>query len=97
MLKHNEVNPLSVFGLRMVEHCPPHFTPVAFDLRVSQKEITDWVWEHLDGRFYIGDVYSDTAGGSVTVQKVICFEEPGEASYFALMLTTVNTRPESSF
>lgn len=90
MLKHNEVNPLAVFGLRRVEHCPPHFTQVKFDLSTQEKTITDWIWEHLDGRFYIGDYYHESTSSGVNMQKMVAFETPGEASYFSLILDTIN-------
>lgn len=97
MLKHNEVNLLAVFGLRRIDHCPPHFTPVRFDLRVHEKMITDWIWEHLDGRFYIGDCYSHLDNGNIDAQKMVAFEESSEASYFALMINTINQHSESVF
>jgi hypothetical protein len=90
MLKHNEVNPLAVFGLRRVDHCPPHFTKVTFDLATQEKTVTDWIWEHLDGRFYIGDFYIESTGSGVNMQKMVAFETPGEASYFSLILDTIN-------
>jgi hypothetical protein len=97
MLKHNEVNPLTVFGLRRMDHCPPHFIPVLFDLRVAEKQISDWVWEHLSGRFYYGDFYTELSNGTLTAQKMFAFEEPGEASYFALMIDTVNNINDLTF
>lgn len=97
MLKHNEINPLAVFGLRRVDHCPPHFSPVRFDIKVNEKQITDWIWEHLDGRFYFGEYYYDSGNGAFASQKMAAFEEPGEASYFALVLDTVNKSPDYSF
>jgi len=90
MLKHNEANPLSVFGMRRMDHCPPHFTSVKFDLRTDEKVISDWVWENLDGRFFIGDEYINTPGSSVAMQKMVAFESPGEASFFSLLLDTIN-------
>lgn len=90
MLKHNEVNPLAVFGLRKVDHCPPHFTPVLFELGTNEKNITDWIWENLDGRFYLGDYYTENSTGGLSVQKMASFEIAGEASLFALVLNTIN-------
>lgn len=92
MLKHNEVNPLTVFGLRSVDHCPPHFTRVEFDLKTSEKAISDWIWANLSGRFYYGDWYSnsDIVNGGVSFNKCVAFEIPAEASYFALMITQIN-------
>lgn len=90
MLKNNEVNPLTVFGLRRVDSNPPHFTTVHFDLACQEKTITDWIWENLDGRFYFGDFYTETDSGGTSAQKMVSFEIPGEASYFALILNTIN-------
>jgi hypothetical protein len=93
MLKHNEVNPLAVFGLRRMEHFPPHFTAIKFDLYCNEKHISDWIWEHLDGRFYLGDEYSDSENKqNISIQKLAGFESPGEASYFSLILDTINKR-----
>ena len=95
MLKLNEVNPLAVFGLRQLEHCPPHFTPVDFDCLVDDKDITDWIWANLDGRFYFGDAYTKEVSEEATLStgflKRAAFETAGEASYFALVLSTFNT------
>jgi predicted nucleotidyltransferase len=90
MLKHNEANPLNVHQMRRVEHLPPHFTKVMFTLGTQEKIIVDWIWENLEGRFYLGDWYSEKATGTLDVQKVAAFETAGEASLFALILDTVN-------
>ena len=90
MIKHGEVNPLNVFGLRQLEHCPPHFAQVPFDLATSEKRITDWIYENLDGRFYFGDyIFSDDDG--TKMRKCAAFELHSEASYFSLFLDKVNT------
>lgn len=91
VLKLNDVNPLSVFGLRQVDHCPPHFVVFQFDLHAQEKTITDWIWENLEGRFFFGDDYISTTGGGVEIQKIVGFEIPGEASYFSLLQSTFNT------
>jgi hypothetical protein len=94
MLKHNEANPLAVFGLRRMDHCPPHFTKIMFDTYVSEKVFTDWIYEHLSGRFYYGDWYKETDNGKTGQTRCLGFEEPGEASYFSLILDTINKQPE---
>ncbi len=91
MLKHNEANPLSVHQLRRMDHCPPHFTFVHFNLSTVEKNITDWIWENFEGRFYIGDHFTEEQNNSFSMQKIAAFEIPGEASYFALILNTINT------
>ena len=98
MLKHNEVNPLSVFGLRNLDHCPPHFTRFTFDSNILDKTIADWIYENLTGRFYLGDeYYTHDSNGKVGIRKCAAFENPGEASYFALQLDTIIQKAQSSF
>jgi len=96
MLKLGDANPLAVFGLRQLAHCPPHFTPVDFECLVDDKDITDWIWANLDGRFYFGDAswanqQSIDISLSTGFLKRAAFETAGEASYFALVLSTFNT------
>jgi hypothetical protein len=92
MLRYGEANPLAVFGLRELDHCPPHFTRVEFDLKTSDKDISDWIWTNLSGRFWLGDWYSKDSDTHVNFQKCAAFEIAGEASMFALVLDTVNKR-----
>lgn len=92
MIKMGEVNPLSVFGIRQLNHSPPHFTVVDFDLRVQEKTITDWIWTNTCGRFYIGDHYYESENsGYMNMCKRVSFELPAEASYFSLLLNTINS------
>lgn len=95
MLKYGEVNPLAVFGLRKLDHCPPHFIPVEFDSRVSDKEVSDWIHVNLQGRFYLGDKYVEREGSSASMVKCAAFEQAGEASYFALQLDQINSHTSS--
>jgi hypothetical protein len=87
MLKYGEVNPLSVFGLRAMGHCPPHFEKVTFDAVTTDKKIRDWVYENLTGRFWLGDLVSENN----SIQKCAAFELKSEASYFALLLPEINS------
>lgn len=91
MLKHGEINPLNVHVLRRMEECPLHFTAIDFELRTSEKHITDWVYENLAGRFWIGDYFSINDAGSITATKRISFEIGAEASYFGMFLDQINT------
>lgn len=91
MLKYKEPNPLAVFGLRRLEdHCPDHFVTVDFDIKCQEKNILDWVWTNLSGRFYFGDYYYRNSDGAIETKKRIGFETPGEASMFALVLDQLN-------
>lgn len=89
MIKNGEPNPLNVFNLRRFEHCSPHLEKVYFDSRTSDKAITDWIYENLEGRFYFGDmVLLDEK--NYHIQKCAAFEIKSEASYFCVMLDTFN-------
>lgn len=91
MTKLFQVNPLNVHGLRVLEHCPPHFYAVDFDLSASAKKISDWIYENLSGRFYFGEVFvTDENSGSTVMKRRAAFEIHSEASYFALSLTEIN-------
>jgi hypothetical protein len=86
MLKHGEVNPLNVHGLRRLEHCAPHFEKVFFDSNCWDKTILNWIHENLEGRFYLGEQLA----GPLVTRKCAAFERHSEASYFTLMLDTFN-------
>ncbi len=93
MLKNGEINLLNVHGLRQIAHCPPHFERVVFDLYVTEKTITDWLYENLEGRFYIGEVdtRSQKPNGKLMRQHCVAFELHEEASYFSLLLPQINS------
>jgi len=90
MLKNGHPNPLNVHNLRQLDWCPPHFTSVIIDNTIPQKTLSDWLYENLDGRFYLGPIDVDATGENAkkfAVRKTqIAFEIPNEASYFGLFL-----------
>lgn len=90
MLKHGDINPLNVFDLRELKHCAPHFCKVTFDLKTNEKSIKDWIYTNLQGRFWLGDVYTEDESDSYQMVKCAAFEIHAEASYFSLMLDTFN-------
>lgn len=89
MLKHGEVNPLGAYGLRQLDFVPPHFVSVVIDpTRTTEKDIADWIWENLQGRFYVGPI--DIAEDGHYYRRVrVCFELPEELSYFSLSLNQI--------
>lgn len=93
MLKLGEPNPLNVHQLRQLKHCPPHFEQVVFMSYITPKEVSDWIYENLEGRFYVGDVdVARTPGGKVIDRNtLVAFELASEASYFSIILPTLNT------
>lgn len=92
MIKHDEINLLNVLGIRQFDHLAPHLTKVVFDLKTKEKTITDWIYENLEGRFWLGSyVYQDDTGMSMSC--CAAFEIHSEASYFSLMLDQFNCHP----
>ena len=91
MLRNGEANPLTVHGLREMGHCPPHFVQVKFELRYSFKQVSDWIWENFQGRFWLGDMYYTNENGSISMSACAAFEIPGEASMFSLCLDQIQT------
>ena len=90
MLRDGEPNPLTVHGLRELQHCPPHFTKVVFDLCVNEKQVTDWIWEKFEGRFWFGQFYyRETPEDNLSLSHCAAFELPGEASMFSLCLDQI--------
>jgi hypothetical protein len=84
-----QLNPLNIFGLRQLNHCPPHFFSVDFDLATTDKKISDWIYENLAGRFFLGDVLVTNERGQ-HIRKRAGFEVHGEATLFALQLSEIN-------
>jgi len=89
MIKAGTINPLNVFALRKVAHCPLHFEKVYFDLRVDLSDIINWIEENLEGRYHIGQHYKESSGGN-SLQYIAAFEHHAEASYFAIMQYQIN-------
>lgn len=89
MLRNGEANPLTVHGLREMGHCPPHFVRVTFDLYNNRKQVTDWIWENFEGRFWFGDWFYLSEDGRCVMSACAAFEIPGEASMFSLMLDQI--------
>ena len=83
------VNPLNLFNLRRVNHCPPHFFAVDFDISAGDKKISDWIYENLSGRFFLDDAVV-FVGDQTKITKRAAFEIHGEATYFALQLNEIN-------
>jgi hypothetical protein len=84
-------NPLNINDIRKVEHIPPHFIRVTFDLRASKQDIINWIYENLHSRFYADNIeIMDSDTGRSTMKFVVSFEDHAEASYFSLFLPNIN-------
>ena len=89
-LKHQEPNPLAVFNMQRVTFCPPHFQTINFDLRAGEKAILDWIYENVEGRFFLG---GKVTSGGMAITECAAFENHSEATYFSLFLPTININP----
>ena len=94
MLRTGEINPLDVHAMRRMDHCPPHFARVVFDIATDDKTITDWVYTNLAGRFYYGDHHHKDEQGRNHLSKLLAFEIHSEATYFVLLMDQINSRAE---
>jgi len=66
--------------LRQLDFWSPHLTIVdVTGIRSYEKKISDWVWKHTKGRFWIGEHYENR-----TWKFLIGFEVAYEATYFNL-------------
>jgi hypothetical protein len=86
-----EMNQLAVHGLRVVAELPPHFEVVIFDLKVAAKNVTDWIHENLEGRFWFGEYLKLDIDGELSMSRAVAFEVHAEASIFLLSLDQVNS------
>ena len=91
MLKYGEPNILTIKNLRRItSHCPPHFEKVHFSMRGIDKDITDWIWENLSGRFYFGTVdIPSESGKGYSRSSMAAFEIASEASMFSFHISSV--------
>lgn len=97
MLKHGEINPLNVHDLRRLDWCPPHFERIILDQMSDPKVLTDWIYENLEGRFYLGPIdvkvsdHTDLRSDKkyFNRQTLIAFELASEGSYFSLCLPNI--------
>ena len=64
-----------------------------FEPYATEKQITDWLYENLEGRFYVGaiDIARTPGGKPIDRNLLVAFELPAEASYFSLILPSINT------
>lgn len=90
MIRTGEANPLAVFGLRRLEHCPPHFVQVRWRAVGPLKSVSDWIWENLDGRFYLDSDNAKDDENSYDFFFCAGFEIAAEATHFSLCLDQIN-------
>jgi len=91
MFKFGTANPLNVHNLRRLDYCPPHFVKLELDYyQYNDKDLSNWIYENLVGRFYLG--YADVpVAHSMSRRHIVGFEIPSEVSYMGLSLPSIST------
>lgn len=84
MYSEHQINLLTALNLRRVNVLPPHFLPVYFILRGSEKDVVDWIAENLQGRFFVAHRVVISATGQPTILYCAAFEDHSESTYFSL-------------
>lgn len=70
----NKLDPLAVLpNGRELSTSPRHFVKIPLTAMIDAKIARDWIWKNLTARFYIQQ------------NHYASFEDPGEASMFALI------------
>jgi hypothetical protein len=76
LYRDNSVDPIGVLNQgRELSVCPVHFYKITggqYKTNSQIREIRSWIWKHLSGRFSISADF-------------VAFEDPSEASMFALI------------
>lgn len=74
-------NPLDLFNARAMPVAPPHFEYTEIELKYNlESAVTNWIEDHLKGRFYVGKTVGKSGGNVIKVG----FEEGKELSYFSI-------------
>ena len=90
MDKKGKINPLSVFGMRRVSFCPPHFESANVDLTYNlSRVIESWIDENTKGRYYLGQRVIDSDNRDLGRRKIkyvttVSFENSKDLSYFLI-------------
>jgi hypothetical protein len=84
-LKHGKVNPLNALELRKCDFPAHHFyyTIIPKFTTVNYKNINDWVYQNLNGRYYIGQSL-DLIDNNISYVLKIGFEQEKEVSFFKI-------------
>ena len=82
-LSRNEVNPLSVLGLRKLSFIPEHFSKITVDL--SDIKILDhWINYNLNSRYAIKKTFSIDSNKKMVEVLEIGLEDPREITMLSL-------------
>jgi hypothetical protein len=82
-LNRNEVNPLSVLGVRKLSFIPEHFSKISIDNKSDIKLLDQWINYHLNSRYALKKTFEINETKKIAETIEIGIEDPKEL----LMLT----------
>lgn len=85
-LKHGKPNPLNLLDLRRVRFPARHFHYTVLSKFNPNRSMNmdDWIYQNLNGRYYVGQTVILDATNTITYVTKIGFEEEKELSFFLL-------------
>jgi hypothetical protein len=82
-LSRNEVNPLSVLGVRRLSFIPNHFTKIKIGI-CDLKNLDQWINYHLNSRYAIRKTLSLDSNNKTVEMIEIGVEDPREITMLTL-------------
>ena len=82
-LSRNEVNPLSVLGIRRLSFIPNHFTKVKIGI-CDIKNLDQWINYHLNSRYAIRKTLALDNGNKTVEMIEVGLEDPREITMLTL-------------
>lgn len=83
------INPIAALQKRECKELPLHFTSVKLPEETwNLKPYKEWIAKNLSGRYFVGERFVFKNDYAVK-EYVASFEEPGEATMFALIAATL--------
>lgn len=82
-LNRNEVNPLSVLGVRRLSFIPKHFTKILIPM-VDIKNLDHWINYHLNSRYAIRRTLTLDTNNKLVEMFEVGVEDPKEATILTL-------------
>ena len=83
-LKHGEVNPLGIVGMRKLDFIPEHFAKLAVNRNIDVNLLHIWIEFNLSGRYAIKNKCKLDSNKKIISVYEIGFEDPKELTHLTL-------------
>jgi hypothetical protein len=92
------INPRDWFNTRRISHMPHHFTRVSLEQIdvFAHDEAAHWIDDNTEGRYTVCTC-AERKHGKIVNKTYAGFEDPAEASYFALAYLSTQAKTNYSF